>query len=219
MKKVKFFTLIELLVVIAIIAVLAAMLLPALNKARERAKIIKCVSNLKQMGIFMHLYADNSDGFFPVQYYKTESPWLKWSEQLRNGTGEKFSDKALQCPGDVVLFDKISYGFGYHWGRWDSAGAVYGGHVKINQVVMPTYLVQLIDAKSWVFSPHKSTWEDHLPMERHNGVFNMLFTDGHAQSKKARTFGLYAGPSLGWPRDDYRWKNVAVNPTNGSKYE
>ena len=59
------FTLIELLVVIAIIAILAAMLLPALNSAREKAKEIKCVNIKKQLGMSLQLYMDDSDGTIP----------------------------------------------------------------------------------------------------------------------------------------------------------
>jgi len=65
MKTQKGFTLVELLVVIAIIALLAAILLPALNKARERAKVITCTNCLKQLGLTFHMYSGDFNGQFP----------------------------------------------------------------------------------------------------------------------------------------------------------
>jgi prepilin-type N-terminal cleavage/methylation domain-containing protein/prepilin-type processing-associated H-X9-DG protein len=67
------FTLIELLVVIAIIAILAAMLMPALNQAMGRAKRLECLSNLRQMTIASQVYTSNNGEFYPIAYYSDAS--------------------------------------------------------------------------------------------------------------------------------------------------
>lgn len=109
-EKTKAFTLIELLVVIAIIAVLMAILMPSLQRAREQSRKVSCGNNLKQIGLAMHLYANDYDGKLPLNrggYWLWDISYSTSNYIVKNGGGSR---DIFYCPsnpkktGDMAIY-------------------------------------------------------------------------------------------------------------------
>ena len=128
MKK-KFFTLIELLVVIAIIAILAALLLPALQRARDIAKMVICGSNLKQIGLSMHSYASDFQNSLPYYEQSGYDPFKKGSRGaglvvlLEDYSGQKYNgpqnaDRLRRVTGGIWLCPSAWVSVATNWSGW-----------------------------------------------------------------------------------------------------